>query len=309
MLRSRILPAVFFAAPAIALLTARAGFSEPAAEECKARPGATTPRGGHWYYRINRADKHHCWYLGRADLRANAHAAAAPASTSASRMESKSDGEAAGVQAASASADMKPAQAAPAPAAPAPVAFLDSSLAAQKAQMDFGARWPDGLPAAARDLAESEPDTASSGYAERAAEKETNAEMPSWPAVVAAAAQPAFAGEAALNYFSLAGALAIPVLLLVGWAARFTSRPRRGRLRNRWRATAGTTTAVETKSCGDFSWPAAPTDPAHDLKRSLAELIQDLRRTDAAMRSGDVFGRGAGPRRHGVYRAALQAAE
>jgi len=42
-----------------------ASHSAPAeAEECLAGPKGTAPQGGHWYYRIDRATKRHCWYLG-----------------------------------------------------------------------------------------------------------------------------------------------------------------------------------------------------------------------------------------------------
>ena len=34
-----------------------------AADDCLAAPNAETPAGGHWYYRIDRATKRHCWYL------------------------------------------------------------------------------------------------------------------------------------------------------------------------------------------------------------------------------------------------------
>jgi hypothetical protein len=35
----------------------------PAAEDCLAGPKDPAPRGSHWYYRIDRATKRHCWYL------------------------------------------------------------------------------------------------------------------------------------------------------------------------------------------------------------------------------------------------------
>ena len=35
-----------------------------AADECLAGPKGTAPQGGHWYYRIERGTKRHCWYLG-----------------------------------------------------------------------------------------------------------------------------------------------------------------------------------------------------------------------------------------------------
>ena len=36
----------------------------PAADDCLSGPKGPAPQGGHWYYRIDRASKRHCWYLG-----------------------------------------------------------------------------------------------------------------------------------------------------------------------------------------------------------------------------------------------------
>jgi hypothetical protein len=38
--------------------------SAHADENCLAGPKATTPRGSHWYYRVEPGTKRHCWYLG-----------------------------------------------------------------------------------------------------------------------------------------------------------------------------------------------------------------------------------------------------
>jgi hypothetical protein len=35
-----------------------------AADDCLSGPKGETPQGSHWYYRIDRATKRHCWYLG-----------------------------------------------------------------------------------------------------------------------------------------------------------------------------------------------------------------------------------------------------
>ena len=35
----------------------------PAADDCLSAPNAPTTDGSHWYYRIDRATKRHCWYL------------------------------------------------------------------------------------------------------------------------------------------------------------------------------------------------------------------------------------------------------
>jgi hypothetical protein len=67
-------------------LTGRSSFAQLAAQgaapaaakggtdECLAKPGATAPQGSHWYYRINRADGRHCWYLGTEGAKVRARA-------------------------------------------------------------------------------------------------------------------------------------------------------------------------------------------------------------------------------------------
>ncbi len=49
---------------ATVVLGAQASVAEPAADECKTTPGSSAPPGQHWYYRVNRSDQRHCWYLG-----------------------------------------------------------------------------------------------------------------------------------------------------------------------------------------------------------------------------------------------------
>jgi hypothetical protein len=54
-----------------------------AADECIEKPNAPAPQGSHWYYRIDRATKRQCWYVGAegAKIRAPAREAAAPVRT------------------------------------------------------------------------------------------------------------------------------------------------------------------------------------------------------------------------------------
>src|SRR5215467_5405898 len=35
-----------------------------AADECLSGPKGTAPKGGHWYYRVDRPTGRHCWYIG-----------------------------------------------------------------------------------------------------------------------------------------------------------------------------------------------------------------------------------------------------
>jgi hypothetical protein len=56
-----------------------ASHSAPAeAEKCLTGPQGAVPQGSHWYYRIERATKRHCWYIGDAKEKV---ARAAPART------------------------------------------------------------------------------------------------------------------------------------------------------------------------------------------------------------------------------------
>jgi hypothetical protein len=73
------------------LTTASYGAANPA-DECLSGPKGQTPQGGHWYYRIDRATKRHCWYL--ADQREPLSQTAAP-NPSASAKPPPQDAEAA----------------------------------------------------------------------------------------------------------------------------------------------------------------------------------------------------------------------
>jgi len=56
-------PSILVLSFAIVLSTGQTSLGGPAADDCMARPGASGPKGTHWYYRVNRADGRHCWYL------------------------------------------------------------------------------------------------------------------------------------------------------------------------------------------------------------------------------------------------------
>jgi hypothetical protein len=56
--------AILFMPLAIVLATPRTSLAQSAADECKTKPDSSAPAGSHWYYRVNRTDQRHCWYLG-----------------------------------------------------------------------------------------------------------------------------------------------------------------------------------------------------------------------------------------------------
>jgi hypothetical protein len=86
------------------------------------------------------------------------------------------------------------------------------------------------------------------------------------------------AGQAAFGSVFLVSALALGSLSLFGGVFKLVRRSRQGYLRDPWRAATGRSVRVPR-----------PTDPAHDLKTSLAELMQDLQRAGAASHSPRAF--------------------
>jgi hypothetical protein len=80
MLGTKILPAILVAVPAGLWLAAQPSYSESAGDTCRASPGAAAPQGLHWYYRVDRPTKRHCWYLNTGGIHVHSFAnVAAPA--------------------------------------------------------------------------------------------------------------------------------------------------------------------------------------------------------------------------------------
>jgi hypothetical protein len=341
---TKILSAFLIMVPATILLTAEASLGEPAAEACKASPGGAAPKAMHWYYRINRATNKHCWYLGPVGIHTKSHSAVATATSepATSRKLNAADADnalpaeatAEGSEPAAPPLDALRAQRSPQPssmqtasAVPAQVLPAVPAATANPAAGDprFGARWPENLPNA-EETEQGEPATVGS----------TNAELAEASANSGGAAQ-ASSGETALRYFSIAGIVLIPLLLAVGWIAKFSRRAHGSplseqlramveRLRPRRRREAFAATDFDAAAFDEAEFDEAPlrvaaldegafdayehahdeaafagaappigpalsgrrartdrraravTDPAHDLKRSLTELMHDLRR-------------------------------
>ena len=61
---AKFVSAIFASLLAGTALTTVSHGAEPAADECLSGPKGQTPQGSHWYYRVDRASKRHCWYIG-----------------------------------------------------------------------------------------------------------------------------------------------------------------------------------------------------------------------------------------------------
>jgi hypothetical protein len=78
---TKFVSALFASLLAGAPLTTASHSAPAEAENCLAGPKGTLPQGGHWYYRVERATKRHCWYIGDEKEKV---ARAVPANSSAS---------------------------------------------------------------------------------------------------------------------------------------------------------------------------------------------------------------------------------
>jgi hypothetical protein len=235
MLRIKILPTFLLVVPA-AVGAAVACSNASAVEECRKSPGASAPSGSHWYYRINHVTHQQCWYIGTEGAHVSAHLDAGAGADGRAREAAPPHAprdDAAAVVPAAAAAPRLPLQ-----AQPAFMPVAGAGFVAPIPQAEFTARWPGDLPSAS-DLNDNAPTAASDSYAEPSASADaTDAAAPApqqWPVndEASAAARKASPAAIVLGYFSLAGALAIPVLLIAGWLAKFVRVAGRFRLGNR----------------------------------------------------------------------------
>jgi hypothetical protein len=61
---AKFVSAIFAGLLASVALTTESNSAAPAADDCLSGPKSPAPEGSHWYYRIDRVTKRHCWYLG-----------------------------------------------------------------------------------------------------------------------------------------------------------------------------------------------------------------------------------------------------
>ena len=124
---SAVVALVFMSAVSVS-----AGIGNARAEDCLAAPNGTSPAGQHWYYRIDRTTRRHCWYLAMLGNAHHTHRASVLANETAEQ----------------------PVAVAPAPVAAAPVPFAAAPVPFPAAAMPIAAA---PMPAPDRPMAESVP--------------------------------------------------------------------------------------------------------------------------------------------------------
>jgi hypothetical protein len=278
-------PAILVVPLVTILSTAQTSLAEPAADECKTAPGSSAPPGSHWYYRVNRTDQRHCWYLGPEGVKVRSQAREAPSRVSSSTRTPQRENavETARVI----SAPMELAQKTPLEAA---------STNSHGAAADFAAPSSD-LPKNP-ELDAREP-TITNGYTSEHEPTDAQEEMPLiWPVLTEAerAGLPDAAQESAPWPVFLVGALAM-VLLCAGAIFKLARRqtqpyrrdrrvvPRRLRPGREVRAdmseTAARSNDYARRSVAGARQRPSSVDPAHDIKASLRKVVDDLQRVAA----------------------------
>src|SRR5262245_58489614 len=279
-------PAILFMPLGTVLVTAQPSLAEPAADECKTKPGSSAPPGSHWYYRINRTDQRRCWFLGPegAKVRSQARETASNVS-SPTRTPPRENA----IEARAIPASMELAQRTPLEAA--------STESHRVAVADFAA--PSSDPPKIPDLDAREPTTISNNSTEAREPTDAQEEMPLIGPVVTEAEHSRLqdpARETASMPVFLVGAM---MMLLCGGAifklARrktqsyrrgrrvVSSRPRRlhpgQKMRANMSETAARSNDFARRSVSEARQRPSSVDPAHDVKASLRKIMQACERS------------------------------
>lgn len=197
MLRSKILLGIVAVIPAGLLVTSHSSLGAATGGECRLKPDGSAPPGLHWYYRVDRINNRHCWYLHTQGM-----AVHAPLNPTLRDRDIRND-----------TADEDAPKPPPGAVTPQPM-FEQSDTT--KRQTNFTSRWVD-LPKSV-DLNAPEIVAASSGYAPEQDVPSRGEHLPAaWPnvSVVNGQAQPN--SPAGTNYFgsiSLVGAAVLALLLI-----------------------------------------------------------------------------------------------
>ena len=314
---SKILPASLVVLSAGALLSLSASVAESVAYECRAKPGAAAPQGTHWRYRVSRRDHRHCWFLNYETVKVRSHTHEAASDSAASSPAAEGDGltEAGEIPKRDASVQPISLRASAAKASTETVTAGPPAAEGEAVAL-FSARWPNHTKLGDFDAREFA--VTPSSYAERYSATSADEQMPLvWPVTEVTRSRPALdiASEPTWRATFLIGMLLATLLAIAGGALALARRLRQSRSldprrvpdevpvqrqagevpvqrqadevrvpRQAYKELGNRNSDTEAQQGRHGSRPITPTDPARDLKKSLAELMEDLRR---ARRSQD----------------------
>ena len=317
MSRSRILPAILVVLPATVLLSLNTGVTGSIADECRAKPGPSGPQGTHWHYRVSRPDQRRCWFLSFERVKVHSHIRQAVSDLASASRTAESDPVAEGDSTAETAAaiPLRPASVktvslrAAAAQAPAETVPAGPSVGEGETAVHFSARWPSSSKFWDFDVREFA--AIPSSYAENYSVANADEQTPLvWPGMAATRTQPPLdvAGETAWRAIFQVGMLLMALLAIAGGAFGLALRfrqshspdPRRvpdepPAQRKVDKELADRNSGAGAQQDRHVLRPPTLTDPARDLKKSLAELMGDLRRA----RTSQYASRSFAPRKLG----------
>jgi hypothetical protein len=290
MLAPKILSGILIVLPATMLLTVQSGFGGSTSGECRPSPGASARAGLHWYYRVERTNNRHCWYLHSDGMQTRAHGdvvSRKPRRENVARQARET------TPTQSSTIQIAPPQLETAPPARDETPSLAPSLPENTA-VDSAAPardLPESVDLDARELARG-----SNPYAAEHIVREAEEQMPAPGHTVSGVdggVRQNSAGEADLWFKLLAGVLGVALLVLLRDAlkiARILHRRAQGR-----RVRASFDTGGSRSASGVWhhtaDWrPPTSTDPADSPETGLDELTRILRRVDTQLDSPKSFG-------------------
>jgi hypothetical protein len=303
MLRSKILLARLALIPAAILMSGHSSLGEAKGDDCRAKPDSTAPAGLHWYYRVDRANNRHCWYLHEQGMRVHSLV------HTTSRDADAGDDTATGNDTAGGQVwKVVPVTGGR------PAEFEQAPTAAEQQRMGFATRWVD-LPKSV-DLNAHEPVLASNGYAaEPGVQNRQEQLQPAWANVSAATddTRQAAGTQTSFGSISLAGAVILALLLMSEALIRFArtfGTTWRLRLRTDSRRGADRCEAEPDATGPGAPWRLAPAAVTmSQTQTETSELRRLLQRAGTGLRPPQSFAPSRAPqRREDPNRARAQSA-
>jgi hypothetical protein len=205
MRRSKILSGIVALIPAFLLVMSHLSLGAAKADECRIKPDSAAPAGMHWYYRVDRTNNRHCWYLHAQGMPVHS-----PVNATARNQDIQND-----------TVDEQVAKTPDELVAQTPLVIetpqpaYESSDSAADRPPDFTGRWVD-LPKSV-DLNAHELVAASNGYAPEQGAANTQQQLaPAWPGVAAVNGEVRQNSPAGTSFgsISLVGAAVLALLLI-----------------------------------------------------------------------------------------------
>ena len=257
-MRSKILSIGLALIPAL-LVCAHSSLGEAKGDECRAKPDSSAPAGLHWYYRVDRANNRHCWYLHEQGMRVHSLINA-----TSRNLDTENDPPEERIW------ETPPVTASPQPE------YEQSETVAEQPSADFAARWVD-LPRSV-DLNAHRPVAESNGYAaERGIDNSQEQLPPAWAngSAVNGDVRQNAAAKTNFGSISLAGAMVLALLLMTEALIRF-ARAFGWRLLRRHRR-------VDWGDRGRRTEPSEPAADAHNTIRRTTPGFEPISRTQAGV--------------------------